>query len=242
VEQFVDVAGRKIWTRVVGDGPAVVLCSGAGAASVGTWPEVEEEAARFATIATYDRSGTGRSEAPSVAPTANDMADELAAVLHGLAINRPVVLVGFSFAAFPVQLFGCQRPTETAGLILLDPLPDEFLTQLVDQAPAVKASLQAKTAEAPDASPALMLETKKSIESAMQVRDAFASKGLLNLPLVVLAIDHPQPSGLGKSHAAIARRSADGRLILVSETSHQTLRRDKAKLIVDLIREMCPNR
>jgi hypothetical protein len=76
----------------------------------------------------------------------------------------------------------------------------------------------------------------------MQVRDAFASKGLLNVPLVVLAIDHPQPSGLGKSHAAIARRSADGRLILVSETSHQTLRRDKAKLIVDLIREMCPNR
>jgi hypothetical protein len=31
---------------LVGHGPAVVLCSGAGAASVGSWPEVEEEAAR----------------------------------------------------------------------------------------------------------------------------------------------------------------------------------------------------
>jgi hypothetical protein len=50
VERFVDIAGRKVWTRVVGSGPAVVLCSGAGAAGVGTWPEVEEKAARFATM------------------------------------------------------------------------------------------------------------------------------------------------------------------------------------------------
>jgi len=61
------------------------------------------------------------------------------------------------------------RP-RVAGLILLDPLPDEFLAQLADQPPAVKAALRAKTVEAPDASPGLMLETEKSIESAMQVR------------------------------------------------------------------------
>jgi pimeloyl-ACP methyl ester carboxylesterase len=238
VEQFVDVAGRKIWTRLVGHGPAVVLCSGAGAASVGNWPEIEREAARFATVVTYDRAGTGRSDAPDVAPTAYDMAEELTAVLNSLAINRPVILVGFSFAAFLVQLFACRSPAEVAGLILLDPLPDEFLAQLVDQPPVVRASLRAKTAEA---SPALMRETEKSIESAVQVRAALAGSGLLDVPLVVLAIEHPEPSGLGRSHAAIARRSAKGRLILVRGTSHLTFRGDKAQLIVDLIREMCAN-
>jgi pimeloyl-ACP methyl ester carboxylesterase len=241
VERFVDVAGRKIWTRLVGHGPAVVLCSGAGGAGVGSWPEVEGEGARFATILTYDRAGTGRSDAPEVAPTADDMADELAAVLDGLNINRPVILVGFSMAAFLVQLFACRRQGEVAGLILLDPLPDERLAQLVDQPPAVRTSLRAKAAEAPYTSPALTLETEKSVESAVQVQAALASSGQLNVPLVVLAIEHPEPSGLGRSHAAIARRSAKGRLILVRETSHLTMRRDKAKLIVDLIHGMCAN-
>jgi hypothetical protein len=68
--------------------------------------------------------------------------------------------------------------------------------------------LRAKTAEPPDASPGLMLETEKSIESAVQVRDTVASGGLLDVPLVVLAIERPEPSGLGQSRAAIARRSA----------------------------------
>jgi pimeloyl-ACP methyl ester carboxylesterase len=237
VEQFVDVAGRKTWTRVVGHGPPVVLCGGAGAASVGNWPEVEGQAARFATIVTYDRAGTGRSEAPQLAPTADDMAEELASVLNSLAVKRPMVLVGFSMAAFLVQLFACRRPAEVSGLILLDPLPDELLTRLVDQ-PAARASLSAKTAEAPDASP----ETEKSVESAVQVKDALAGSGLLDIPLVVLAIEHPEPSGLGTSHAAITQRSAKGRLIHVRETSHLTFRRDNAELIVGLIREMCPNR
>jgi pimeloyl-ACP methyl ester carboxylesterase len=241
LEQFVDVAGRKIWTRLVGHGPTVVLCSGAGAASVESWPEVEGEAARFATIVTYDRAGTGRSEAPEVPPTAEGMAEELAAVLNNLAVNQPVILVGFSFAAFLVQLFACRRPAEVAGLILLDPLPDEFLAQLADQPAAVRASLRAKTREAPNASPALRLETERYIESAVQVRDALASSGPLDIPLVVLAIEHPEPSGLGRSHAAIARRSGKGRLILVRGTSHLTFRGDKADLIVDLIREMCAN-
>ena len=82
---------------------------------MGSWPDVEEEAARFATIVTYDRAGTGRSEAPEVLPTADDMAEELASVLNSLAVNRPVILVGFSMAAFLVQLFACRRPAEVAG-------------------------------------------------------------------------------------------------------------------------------
>ena len=65
VEQFVDVAGRKRWTRLVGHGPAVVLCSGAGAASVGNWPEIEREAARFATVLTYDRAERGAATRPT---------------------------------------------------------------------------------------------------------------------------------------------------------------------------------
>jgi pimeloyl-ACP methyl ester carboxylesterase len=200
VEQFVDVAGRKIWTRLVGHGPAVVLCSGAGAASVGNWPEIEREAARFATVVTYDRAGTGRSDAPDVAPTAFDMADELTAVLNSLAINRSVILVGFSFAAFLVQLFAYRSPAEVAGLILLDPLPDEFLAQLVDQPPVVRASLHAKTAEA---SPALMQETEKSVESAVQVQAAVAGSGLLDVPLRLNIPNRPGSAGA-------TRQSRDG--------------------------------
>ena len=115
MEQFLDVAGRRIWTRIVGQGPTIVLCSGAGAASVGVWREVEAAAACFATVVTYDRAGTGCSEAPDASPTAANMAGELASVLDSLAVERPVILVGFSMAAFLVQIFARRRPQSWPG-------------------------------------------------------------------------------------------------------------------------------
>ena len=242
MERFVDIVGRKTWTRVIGQGPAIVLCSGAGAARVGNWPDVEEQAVRFATVVTYDRAGTGRSDAPQRRPTAADMAEELTAVLDALAIARPVVLVGFSMAAFLVQLFACLRPADVAGIILLDPLPDSFMAQLADQPPTVRESLGAKTATMSGASPGLRLEMELSIESAVQVRDSLASVSLRNLPFVVVAVEHPEPSGLGRYHAAMASRFAEGQLILVRATTHQTFVRDNSQLVVDLARRMCGDR
>ena len=51
-----------------------------------------------------------------------------------------------------------------------------------------------------------MLETEKSIESAVQVRDTVASGGLLDVPLVVLQSNTPNPP----ASAGATRRSPDG--------------------------------
>jgi hypothetical protein len=206
---------------------------------VNAWPEIETEVASFATVVTYDRAGLGLSDPPSAAPTAQDMADDMAAVLDTLVPVRPVVLVGASLAAFPVQLFGCLWPARVAGTILLDPTPDEMLANLANLQINMKDQLRMSAAAEVGVTPGLELELERSFESAVQVRDAIQRDGLPDAPLVVVAIDRPSSSPLTTRHAAMAQRAPQGRLVWGRGTSHQGFVRENAELIVDLIRDVC---
>ena len=104
-------------------GPVVVLFNGM-AASLEQWQMIGPEVAAFAPTLIYDRGGCGYSYGSS-AHSAGEQADELAALLAKLSIDRPLILVGYSVSASIARVFVARHRAMVAGVVLLEPyLPE----------------------------------------------------------------------------------------------------------------------
>lgn len=88
--------GTRLYTKVWGEGPPVVLIHG-WPLSGASWDPVTHHLAEngFRAIA-YDRRGFGRSDQPSGGYDYDTFADDLAAVIDQLGGGGPVALIGFS--------------------------------------------------------------------------------------------------------------------------------------------------
>ena len=83
---------------------------------------------------TYDRAGFGWSDAGPLPRTAGRIADELYDLLRREAVPGPYVLVGHSFGGLVMRLFQSRHPSETAGLVLIEPaIPEEWVEPTDDQ-------------------------------------------------------------------------------------------------------------
>jgi len=106
----------ELYHEVWGDGPPLVLIPGLGA-SLWLWEEqLPALSAHFTTIA-FDNRGGGRSEAPAGPYTIAQMADDVAAMLDALGIERAHVL-GFSMGGFVAQEFALLHPHRVDRLVL----------------------------------------------------------------------------------------------------------------------------
>jgi pimeloyl-ACP methyl ester carboxylesterase len=131
---------------VADDGRELVLfCEGQGSPTV-VWedghPSETGGIARFSTgpvwaelaahtrICTYDRAGWGNSDpAPNEPRDADDVVDDLKALLAAAEEEGPFVLVGSSFGGFLVSYYAAREPDDVAGVVLLDvPAPTDTLT------------------------------------------------------------------------------------------------------------------
>jgi pimeloyl-ACP methyl ester carboxylesterase len=126
---LVDVGGYRLHARVAGTGtPAVVMDSGLGANSIlyaGVLPKV----ARFTTACAFDRAGYPWSDAaPAATPrTAQRIVQEVRAMLRGLGLPAPYVLVGLSFGAINMLTYALRYPAEVSGIAFVEPsLPEMF--------------------------------------------------------------------------------------------------------------------
>ena len=129
----IDVGGHRLHAVCRGEGgPAVLFESGIAASSV-SWTVLQPAIATFTRACAYDRAGFGWSDHPSSPRTADRVLDELAALMRGLGLQPPVVLVGHSFGALAVRAYAARHPGEVAGLVLIDP-PTEWLTITHDRA------------------------------------------------------------------------------------------------------------
>lgn len=109
--------------RVRGQGPTVVLEAGGageGTTGVGYGEGLEERLATFATVLTYDRAGSGRSNGPPRRSIAQ-MADDLDAVICSMGCAAPVIVVGWSTGGLVAEMFAVRHPDKVAGVVLLDP-------------------------------------------------------------------------------------------------------------------------
>jgi pimeloyl-ACP methyl ester carboxylesterase len=128
--QLVEIGDRVLCVRVFGSGPTVVLeAGGGGDGSAGAFGSLEESLAAFASVVTYDRAGSGRSDGP-VHRTVAAMADDLDQLLEALGCRLPVVIVGWSSGGLVAEMFALRRPDKVAGLVLLDPSDMPFGSRL----------------------------------------------------------------------------------------------------------------
>ena len=120
-EQRVSIGGRHLTARTQGEGPVVVLEPGASGG--GVYGRVIEEVAQFATVLTYDRAGVRESDPPAADPTVEDISSDLHLLLEAMAIERPVILVGWSLTGLSALIHPLLYPNDVRGIILIDPTP-----------------------------------------------------------------------------------------------------------------------
>jgi pimeloyl-ACP methyl ester carboxylesterase len=238
IERFINVSGRRIWTRQEGSGPPVLLSLGAGHPGVGYSPEIEKEVSAIATVITYDRAGMGRSDPPRTPPTASDMVEDIRAVIETLGVAAPVLLTGFSLTALAAQLYACRYPSAVAGLVLLDPTPDIMVAQIADQPASVREAARRNLAPGEDISRELAFELERIIESAVELRDAIVQFGLPDVPFSIVMMQRKTSSLLMHHHMQMIARVQKGTLVTASATSHRTFVAENAGLISRIIARM----
>ncbi|MNI45224.1 Dihydrolipoyllysine-residue acetyltransferase component of acetoin cleaving system [compost metagenome] len=103
--------------------PSVIFISGLGDGG-DSWCEVQNVIAKFASTLAYDRPGTGKSSGVQATRTCRDLVLELRKLLADVGVQPPYILVGHSFGCLIARLFAAIHPELTAGLVLVDPAPE----------------------------------------------------------------------------------------------------------------------
>lgn len=99
--------------------PTVVFDSALASSSL-SWALVQPEVSKQAWTVSYDRAGSGWSDAAPQPRTLENTVEELHRLLQALRLPAPYLLVGHSYGAFTARAFAYRYRSQTAGLILLD--------------------------------------------------------------------------------------------------------------------------
>jgi pimeloyl-ACP methyl ester carboxylesterase len=135
--RYYDVEGVRLLLHQSGSGgPAVVFLAGGGAVGL-DYLNVQQRAAELTTSVTYDRAGTGWSDAVDLPRTSVDVTDELRALLNVAEVPAPYLMVGHSLGGLYARHYAQRFSGEVAGLVLLDPAHEDYSAympkDLVDQ-------------------------------------------------------------------------------------------------------------
>jgi pimeloyl-ACP methyl ester carboxylesterase len=240
----INIGGRLIFLRCIGSGgPTVILEAGYG--DNGTiWAPVQIHASEFVRICSYDRAGLERSDEPDHYPrTGAEVVADLHATLQAAQVEPPYLLVGQSQGALFTRLFAATYPDEVAGLLLLDPWPEDFDDQLkalvTDQQWTAYESLLASD---PD---------NEVIDFPATYEEIRAAGPLPDVPLLVLSHGQP-PTAEGyppgwpiaeqeqlwqRLQKDLAKLTPSGEQRVVPDSGHM-IHQAKPDVVVDAIAEM----
>jgi pimeloyl-ACP methyl ester carboxylesterase len=134
--QTIEVEGRRLAWRGLGEGPPLLLVNGYAATGADWDPGFLAALAESFRVISPDNRGLGGSELGAEELTIDGMAADLEALLDALAIDRAVV-VGWSMGGFVAQRLAARAPQRIAALALLatDPgAPDSVPAAAADWA------------------------------------------------------------------------------------------------------------
>lgn len=138
----IDIGGRSLFIRCIGPADArytVIFESGLAGAH-DSWDAVQQQVLDGTRSCSYDRAGMGQSDP---APTPRDGAavvKDLQALLQSANIQGPYILVGHSFGALFSRLFAAAVPDQVVGVILVDPVPEDWWERALAALPPPAAS------------------------------------------------------------------------------------------------------
>jgi pimeloyl-ACP methyl ester carboxylesterase len=213
------------------------------------WSRISDYIAEFTTVCCYDRAGLGWSDSAPGPRTFQDSVKDMHALLQGLALPAPYVLVGHSIGGPLALLFADAYAVEMAGMVLVD-------SSHPDQRARFLAALPLETA---DESPSVHTFRKNLLNPAMSpewddamvcFEQAQACGRLGNLPLAVItATRRENPLNLPEDVFAaryqvwqelqqdLARRSTRSTQCFAQQSGH-VVPFDQPKIVIDTIREM----
>jgi len=281
---LVDIGGRNLYLECRGEGsPTVILESGAGGrADVWTrdlqQPEGERTmvlpgVAPFTRVCAYDRPGTMGEVNPSLDPygplfypsrsdpvpqprTAQDMVDDLHALVDAAAIPGPYVLVAHSAGGLVARLYASEYPDEVVGMVLLDSTHEDvwlrFQEALTPEQWEVFEAITVTNQDLLDAYPeAERWHTAPLADEATsaQVRQARKEAPLHPMPLVVLMhgipFGDPFPGWPAAKMEAImhdlqedlATLVPNAHFAIATESGHN-IHQDQPDLVIEAIRDV----
>jgi pimeloyl-ACP methyl ester carboxylesterase len=120
--RMVDLGSHRLHVLESGSGPRTIVMEAGLMSTVLSWSELQQQLAKSYRVVCYDRAGLGWSELGPMPRTADQIVDELRAMLQRAAISPPYILVGHSFGGLTMPLFAARYPEETAGMVLVDPV------------------------------------------------------------------------------------------------------------------------
>lgn len=173
--ELIDIGGRRIHLRCVGEGsPVVIFEAGGGLPSV-AWKMTQPRVAEMTMACAYDRAGTGWSDRAAGPRGSDQLIGDLRAVLAKASVAPPYVLVGHSFGGPIIAAYANRHPEDVAGLVFVDPTAPEFaLSQIEDSGIADRIRMIAMRVAAETGLARLWLSRSRHTEYAK----LFASRDL----------------------------------------------------------------
>jgi pimeloyl-ACP methyl ester carboxylesterase len=126
VDELVVTHGARLHVRCEGTGASTVLLIAGFEASSETWASVQPTIAQRSRVCSYDKFGTGTSDAPPSPQTFATQAEDLRNALRSLGDPGPFVVVGHSFGGSEAITFAAMHRSEVKGVVLVDASPSTW--------------------------------------------------------------------------------------------------------------------
>ena len=161
--RLVDIGGRRLHLHCTGSGsPTVVIEAGASSFAV-DFSLVQPEVSKTTRVCSYDRAGSGWSDARPDVETPTRVIRDLRRLLDTAAEKGPFLMVGASRGGVFVRLFQAEYPTDVVGIVLIDPTAEDRLYVTFQGAVAAMTSLtpEQHSSTQPPASAVIPIPTRQ---------------------------------------------------------------------------------
>lgn len=139
--RLVDIGGRRLHLHCSGSAsPTVVVEAGASSFAI-DFALVQPPAAKTTRVCSYDRAGSGWSDARPDVETPIRVVRDLRALLDAAGEKGPFVMVGASRGGLYVRLFQADYSADVVGLVLIDPAAEDRLFTMYQGKPVPVVSL-----------------------------------------------------------------------------------------------------
>lgn len=236
--------------RCVGEGETTVLLIAGWGGSGDGWDSIEADVAEHARVCSYDRFGTGTSDAPGSTQTFATQIADLRALLDEAGEPGPYVVLGHSFGGAAAVSLAAQLPAEVRGILLLDASPVTW--------PAAVCAVPADGTDAAASYQALCAGMRDPTQNPerLDVFSAFDAVATIDslgdVPMVVMTAARRSTPGLTETEVSRlnavwdagverwAALSSASEVVVVDDTSHH-IHVDHPRLVVDELLGLLPS-